>query len=79
MNLMKHGRKWLALQITMVTVYVVLVMSFILALSQKLTGDWSALMSVLLAATAGATAMFMQTNSSITKKAMEEGAPPPEG
>jgi hypothetical protein len=52
-------------------------MSFILALSQKLTGDWSALMSVLLAATAGATAMFMQTNSSITKKAMEEAAPRP--
>lgn len=73
MNLMKHGRKWLALAITTVTVYVVLGMSFTLALMQRLTGDWSALMSVLLAAIAGSTAMFMQTSGSIEKKAMEEG------
>lgn len=73
MNLMKHGRKWLALAITMVTVYVVLAMSFTLALKQSLTGDWSALMSVLLAAVAGSTGVFMGTNMSVEKKAMEQG------
>lgn len=79
MNLMKHGRKWMALQVTMATVYVVLGMSFILALKTKLTGEWSSLMSVLLVTTSAATAAFMGTNMAITKKALEEGAKPPEG
>ncbi|MCI0408878.1 MAG: hypothetical protein L0191_09990 [Acidobacteria bacterium] len=79
MNLMKHGRKWLALQITVVTIYIVLGMSFILAFKQRLTGDWSSLMSVLLLSLSGATAAFMGTNAAITKMGIEHGQPQGEG
>ena len=43
MNLMKHGRKWLALAINVGAVLLILGMSFYLALTGKLTPEWSAL------------------------------------
>lgn len=79
MNLMKHGRKWLALAINVGAVLLILGMSFYLALTGKLTPEWSALCQILIGTLTAAVATFMGTNMAITKKAIEEGVTPPEG
>jgi hypothetical protein len=78
MNLMKHGRKWLSLAIMIGFALLILGMSFYLSLRDKLTGDWSTLCQILIGAVAASVAAFMGTNMAITKKAIEEGATPPE-
>lgn len=77
-GLMKHGRKWLALAINVGAVVLILGMSFYLAVTGKLSPEWSALCQILIGALTAAVSVFMGTNAAITRKAIEEGVETPE-
>lgn len=80
MNLMKHGRKWLALALNTFGVFLILGLSFYLALRDKLSPEWSSLCQILIGALTATTAAFMAANAYNTGKTIEAtGSPPPEG
>lgn len=80
LNLMKHGRKWLALALGVGFPSLVLALSFYLALRERLTSEWSSLCQVLVASVAAAVAAFIAGNAWNTGKTIEAtGAPPPKG
>lgn len=80
MNLMKHGRKWLALAINVGVALLVLGMSFYLALDGKLTSEWSMLSGIIIGSVTAGVATFMGTNAYNTGKTIEAtGEAPPEG
>jgi hypothetical protein len=80
-NFFAKGRKFFLSGFFMLQGLVLLGLSYLLALQEKLTGEWVQLLTIWLPMSAAVTGAFQATNAYVSGKAIEAGkeTPPQDG